>query len=174
MPQQSFVYVIYIRTTPEKLWEALLSPEFGRRYWFGMHMDSGWTRGASWNLNYPDGKSADAGEILEIEPPTRLVLKWRNEWSPEMKADGDTRCTITLEPAGESVKLTVLHEAEKPHRLIDAVSGGWPQVFSSLKSLLETGDALPRPSPPCPDPRKGGGGGPALNAPAIDRTARLS
>jgi uncharacterized protein YndB with AHSA1/START domain len=144
MPQQSFVYVVYIRTTAEQLWEALTSAEFTRQYWFGEHQETSWTKGAPWKLVFSDGRVADTGEIVEIERPKRLVLKWRNEFIPDLKAEGYTRCTITLEPQGEVVKLTVLHEAERPSKFIDAVSGGWPAILSSLKTLLETGKALPR------------------------------
>mgnify|MGYP000964903214 CR=1 FL=1 len=86
---------------------------------------------------------ADTGEILEIDRPKRLVIKWRNEFMPELKAEGWARCTIELEPAAESVKLTVIHEIDKTgSRFIEAVSGGWPKILSGLKSLLETGKPL--------------------------------
>ena len=144
MPDQTFVYVTYIRTTPDKLWEALTKPEFTRRYWFGSHQQSDWTVGSSWKLAFADGRVADTGEVLEIDPPKRLVLKWRNEFRPELKSEGYTRCTFEIETEGEMVKLTVIHEADRPNKLIDAVSAGWPRVLSSLKSLLETGEGLPR------------------------------
>ncbi len=145
MPQQSFVYVTYIRTTPENLWEALTNPEFNRKYWFGYYQESDWKAGSSWKLIFADGRIADSGEVLEASPPKRLVLKWRNEFRPELNAEGHTRCSFNIESEGEMVKLTVLHEADRPHRLIDAVSDGWPAVLSSLKSMLETGEPLPRP-----------------------------
>ncbi len=144
MTEKTFVYVTYIRTTPEKLWEALTRPEFTRRYWFGSHQETGWTTGSPWKLMFADGRVADAGEVLEVDPPRRLVLKWRNEFRPELKAEGYTRCTFEVERDGEMVKLTVTHEADRPHKLIEAVSKGWPKVLSSLKSLLETGEGLPR------------------------------
>jgi uncharacterized protein YndB with AHSA1/START domain len=151
MPGQTFVYVTYIRTTPEKLWEALTNPEFNRQYWYGSHQQSGWTPGAAWKLVFPDGRIGDSGEIVEVERPKRLVIKWRNEFRPELKAEGYTRCTFDIEPQDESVKLTVTHVADRPHRLIDAVAGGWPKVLSSLKSLLETGTPLPTmQDPKCP------------------------
>ena len=150
MPKQSFVYVTYIRTTPEKIWEALITPEFTRQFWFGFHQESDWKRGSAWKLISSDGTLTDSGEVLECVRPKKLVLKWRNEFRPELKADGYTRCTFDIEPRGEQVKLTVSHEAERPGKIIDAVAGGWPEVLSSLKSLLETGKALPRSSAPCP------------------------
>lgn len=144
MPEQTFVYVTYIRTSPERLWDALSKPEFTRRYWFGYHQESNWTVGSSWKLVSADGQVADTGEVVEIDPPRRLVLKWRNEFRPELKAEGFTRCTFEIDREGELVKLTVTHEADRPHKLIDKVSQGWPRVLSSLKSLLETGEGLPR------------------------------
>ena len=142
MPKTEFVYVTYIRTTPEKLWEALTREDFTRQYWAASISD--WKKGSPWKLVFPDGRVADTGEVLEVDPPRRLVLKWQNEFKPELKADGSTRCTFEIEPENDMVKLTITHEAERPHKLIDAVSGGWPRVISSLKSLLETGKALPR------------------------------
>jgi uncharacterized protein YndB with AHSA1/START domain len=142
---ERFVYVTYIRTTPEKLWDALLKPEFTRAYWFGIWQDCDWRKGSSWKLMFPDGRVADTGEVVEIERPKRLVLKWRNEFRPELREEGYSRCTMEIEPADEVVKLTITHEIDKPgSKFIEAVSGGWPKILSSLKSLLETGKALPR------------------------------
>lgn len=137
----TFVYVTYIRTTPERLWSALTSPEFTKRYWFGVHHDSAWKAGASWKLVFPDGRVADAGEILEIDPPRRLVLKWRNEFRPELKAEGYSRCTFELEPVDGTVRLSITHVMDREQsKFIEAVSGGWPLILSNLKSLLETGE----------------------------------
>jgi hypothetical protein len=89
----------------------------------------------------PDGRVADSGEILEIEPQRRLVLTWRNEFKPELRAEGYSRLTYELEEHGESVKLTIIHEIDKPDsKFIEAVSGGWPLILASLKSLLENSD----------------------------------
>lgn len=138
-----FIYVIYIRTTPEKLFEALTKPEFTKQYWFGIIQDTDWKVGSSWALKFPDGRVADTGEVLEYDPPRRLVLKWRNEFKPELKEEGFSRCVMELEQQGETVKLTVTHSIERDSsKLINAVSGGWPQILSSLKSLLEVGSAL--------------------------------
>jgi len=87
MPKDRFVYVTYIRTTPEKLWDALTEPEFTRAYWSGTWHDTTWKPGASWNLMIPDGRVGDSGEVLEVDRPRRLVLKWRNEFRPELRAD---------------------------------------------------------------------------------------
>jgi uncharacterized protein YndB with AHSA1/START domain len=148
MTSDRFLYVTFIRTTPEKLWAALTNPEFNRRYWFGMRQESAWKKGASWKLVDDGGEAWDAGEILEIDPPRTLVLAWQHQKKSELKAEGFSRATFTIEKAGPLVKLTVLHELEKPvadSKFIGAVSGGWPMVLSSLKTLLETGEALPRP-----------------------------
>ena len=140
MAGSSFVYVIFIRTSAEELWSALTSPELNRQYWFGMHQESDWQVGSAWRLVFPDGRVADAGEILEAERPKRLVLKWRNEFRPELKAEGTARCVIEIEPADAAVKLTVSHTIDRDDsRFIGAVSNGWPRILSNLKSLLETG-----------------------------------
>ena len=141
MPRSTFVYVTYIRTTPEKLWSALTDDmEFMKQYWFGVQCESQWTSGSSWKMVQPDGRISDAGEIVEAEPPRRLVIRWRNEFKPELKAEGESLCTMELEPSGPAVKLSITHTIERePSKLIEAVSGGWPKVISNLKSLLETG-----------------------------------
>ena len=140
MTKSTFVYVSYIRTTPEKLWSALTDAEFIKQYWFGVHGDSQWTPGSPWRLVFPDGRVADSGEILEADPPRRLVIKWRNEFMPEMHAEGYGRCVFEIEPAGEAVKLSITHSNEHENsKFIAAVSGGWPRIISNLKSLLETG-----------------------------------
>lgn len=145
MSKASFVYVTFIKTTAEKLWQALTEPEFNRQYWYGAYQVTDWKKGSPWKILFADGRTADAGEILEIERPRRIVIKWRNEFMPDLKAEGYTRCTIEIEPNGEVMKLTIRHEAEKegPHKFIAAVADGWPSILASLKTLLETGKALP-------------------------------
>jgi uncharacterized protein YndB with AHSA1/START domain len=143
MNNSRFVYVTYIRTTPEKLWKALIDPEFTRRFWNETWQDCEWKPGATWRLMIPDGRVADSGEVVEIEPQRRLVLRWRNEFMPELREEGYSRMTYEIEKKGESVKLTVIHEMEREgSKFIESVSGGWPMILSSLKSLLETGEAL--------------------------------
>jgi len=149
MARSTFVYVTYIRTTQEKLWSALTDAEFMKQYWFGVHCESEWTAGSSWTMLYPDGRITDAGEIVEAEPPRRLVIRWQHQNRPELKAEGDSQCTIELEPIGAAVKLSITHTIERePSKFIEAVSGGWPKIISNLKSLLETGTiALQDPYP---------------------------
>jgi len=143
MAGSQFVYVTYIRTTPDKLWRALTEPEFTRQYWMATTHESEWKPGASWKIIFADGRMADSGEIVEIEPQRRMVLKWRHEIIPDLTAEGYSRMTYELEQQGEAVKLTLLHEMDRPNsKFIKAVSTGWPMILSSLKSLLETGVAL--------------------------------
>ena len=149
MARSTFIYVTYIRTTPEKLWSALTDVEFTKQYWFGMHCESQWTAGSSWKMVSGDGQIFDAGEIVEAEPPRRLVIRWQHQNKPELKAEGESLCTMELEPSGTAVKLSITHTIERePSKFIAAVSGGWPKVISNLKSLLETGSvALQDPYP---------------------------
>ena len=138
--KSSFVYVTYIRTTPTELWTALTTSEFMKKYWFGMNFETDWKVGSPWKLIFPDGRIANIGEIVELDPPRRIVLKWRNEFRPELTAEGYARCAIELEPQDGAVKLTISHTIERADsKLIEAVSGGWPRILSNLKSLLETG-----------------------------------
>ncbi len=140
MSKPAFVYVTYIASTPEKVWAALTEPEFTRQCWFGTHHDTDWKPGSPWRLMFGDGRVADAGEIVEAQRPRRLVLKWRNEFKPELKAEGYSRCTIEIETVNEAVKLSIVHEIDAPgSKFIEAVSGGWPKIISNVKSLLETG-----------------------------------
>ena len=142
---ERFVYVSYIRTTAAKLWTALTSSEFMQQYWFGMSCESTFAVGAPWKLVFTDGTVADVGEILESVPGKRLVMTWRNQFKPELHAEGVARCTFDLVEDGAQMKLTVTHEIDvSPSKFIVAVSAGWPAIISSLKSLLETGTALPR------------------------------
>jgi len=138
-----FVYVTFIRTTPERLWSALTTPDFMKQYWFNMCIETDWKVGSSWKLAFSDGRLADTGEVVEFDPPNRIVLDWTNQWSPEMNAEGPTRCTMELEPIGDAVKLTITHTMDRPDsKFIGAVSGGWPRILSNLKSLLETGEIV--------------------------------
>ncbi|HEY4261708.1 MAG TPA: SRPBCC family protein [Schlesneria sp.] len=143
MTDSRFVYVTYIRTTPQKLWQALIEPEFTRQYWCETWQDCEWKVGSSWKLMIPDGRVGDAGEVVEIEPGRRLVLSWQNQFMPELREEGFSRMTYELEQQGEVVKLTVIHEMNRPDsKLINGVSSGWPNILASLKSLLETGESL--------------------------------
>ena len=144
MAKSIFLYVTYIRTTPERLWSALTDDsEFMKQYWFGIHCESGWTAGSPWRMVTGDGQITDAGEIVEAEAPRRLVIRWQNQFKPELKEEGASLCRIELEPNGTAVKLSITHTIERePSKFIAAVSGGWPKIISNLKSLLESGSIV--------------------------------
>jgi uncharacterized protein YndB with AHSA1/START domain len=144
-----FVYVVVIRSTREKIWDALTKPEFTRQYWAGTTQKSDWKKGSSWEVFTPDGRLWDAGEIVESDFPSKLVLTWRKEPSDkpflaQMHAEGFSRLTYELKNVDLGVQLTLTHEMDVDgSKLIGAVSEGWPSVLSSLKTLLETGTPLP-------------------------------
>ena len=144
MARSTFAYVTYIRTTPERLWTALTTDtEFMKQYWFGVHCQSEWTAGSPWKMVGSAGNIYDEGEIVEADPPRRLVIRWQNQHMPELKAEGTSLCTMELEPSGAAVKLSITHTIERePSKFITAVSGGWPKIISNLKSLLETGSIV--------------------------------
>jgi uncharacterized protein YndB with AHSA1/START domain len=102
--KSSFVYVTYIKATPERLWEALISPEFATKYWLGNRPEAEWKVGGAWKLVFPNGTIADVGEITAFDPPKLLSIRWRNEWAPELNAEGWSVCTMELEQAGKAVK----------------------------------------------------------------------
>ncbi|MEO7338445.1 MAG: SRPBCC family protein [Caldimonas sp.] len=141
MARSTFLYTTYIRTTPERLWSALTGDsEFMKQYWFGMHCESDFTTGAAWKLVNDRAEVWDAGEIVEADPPRRLVIRWQHQMRPELEAEGASLCTMELVPVDKAVKLTITHSVEREgSKLVEAVSGGWPKILSNLKSLLETG-----------------------------------
>ena len=144
MAESEFVYVTYIRTTAEKLWQALTEPEFTRKFWVDTVQECAWKPGATWTLRIPDGRVADTGEVVEIDWPRKLVLTWQNHLFPECEAEGFSRMTYVLEAKGGTVKLTLTHSMEKKDsKTIKAVSNGWPYILAGLKTLLETGESLP-------------------------------
>ena len=141
MADSRFVYVTYIRTTPEKLWQALTNPKFIRSYFYGATQESDWKRGSSWKIMIPDGRVADSGEVLEVEPNRRLVLKWRNELKSEMRKEGYSRMTYEIEKSDSSVKLTVVHEMERAgSKFIDA---GRPRRLTTSHSLMPSATPPP-------------------------------
>ena len=142
MVRSTFVYVSYIGATPEKLWSALTDAQLMKQYWFGTHCESKWKAGSSWKHLLGD-QILDAGEIIEVEPPRRLVIRWQNQSKRELEAEGVSRCTMELERNGTAVKLSITHTIERESsKLIEAVSGGWSKVVSNLKSLLEIGSVV--------------------------------
>jgi uncharacterized protein YndB with AHSA1/START domain len=141
MSKPEFVYVIYIETTPEKVWEALTNSEFSKRYWDGTEVRSNWKVGSPFAL-VKDGKTYDTGEILSAVPPQFLSYTFKHELFEEMREPA-TKVAFTIEPNGKIVKLTLTHEGfVEGSKLLGAVSKGWPAMLSSLKSMLESGTAL--------------------------------
>jgi uncharacterized protein YndB with AHSA1/START domain len=143
MANSEFVYVTYIRTTPEKLWEVLTTPEFTRQYWGGNANISDWKPGSKWqHLGNSEEDVYVVGEVLESLPPKRLVLTWAD---PDDLTDG-SRLTFDIEPLDDLVRLSVLHGNFKADSVMAGkVSQGWPKVLSSLKSYLETGIPIDSP-----------------------------
>jgi uncharacterized protein YndB with AHSA1/START domain/DNA-binding transcriptional ArsR family regulator len=138
------VFEIYIKTTPERLWEAITDPEQRRVYQFGGGVESDWQPGSPYELGHPQGGVLAEGENLEVEPPHRLVQSFTALWSDEVKAEGTSRVTWEIEPVGDSCRLTVTHD-ELREGAHGELYGGWPMILSGLKTLLETGEALTTP-----------------------------
>ena len=139
------VFEIYIKTTPERLWEAITNPELRAKYSFGAAILSDWTPGSKFRMGARDGAVLlGEGENLEVDPPRRLVQTMLALWSDEAKAEGPSRITWEIEPVGDSCRLTVTHdqlrEGANPQ-----LYGGWPMLLSGLKTLLETGGLLTTP-----------------------------
>ena len=140
------VFEIYIKTTPERLWEAITDPDTRAKYSFGVRVRSDWTPGSQYELTGPDGKELwGEGENLEVEPPHRLVQSFVALWSEEVKAEGPSRVTWEIEPVGDSCRLTVTHD-ELREGADGELYGGWPMILSALKTLLETGETLTTPA----------------------------
>jgi uncharacterized protein YndB with AHSA1/START domain len=141
MEKPKFVYVTYIRSTPQKLWSALTKPEFARQYWGGNFNVSDWNKGSKWSHASEDepGSRYVEGEVLESVPPQRLALSWTD---PADSTD-TSRVTFDIEQVKEMTRLTVIHTDFKPgSTMAGKVSFGWPLVLSSLKSWLETGSGI--------------------------------
>ena len=139
------VFEIYIRTTPERLWEAITDPEIRSKYNFGSRIVSDWTPGSHYEMTHPgaDGPLGE-GEILEVDPPRRLVQSMVALWSDEVKSEGTSRVTWEMEPIGDSCRLTVTHDQLR-EGANEELYGGWPMILSGLKTWLETGELLTTP-----------------------------
>ena len=138
------VFEIYIKTTPERLWEAITDPEQRAKYSFGVQIHSDWAAGSSYRSSVPGAVEIAEGENLVVERPTLLVQSFRALWSDEVKAQGTTRVTWEIEQVGDSCRLTVVHD-QLPASANAELYGGWPMVLSGLKTLLETGELLTTP-----------------------------
>jgi uncharacterized protein YndB with AHSA1/START domain len=139
------VFEIYIKTTPERLWEAITDSEMRRQYNFGVGVTSDWTPGSRYEGVHPMAPAALLeGENLEVDPPRRLVQSFMALWSEEVKREGTSRVTWEIEPVGDSCRLTVTHD-ELREDANDEIYGGWPMILSGLKTLVETGETLTTP-----------------------------
>lgn len=138
-----YLYETYIRTTPERLWEAITSAEFTRRYFHGMEIRSDWKVGAAVTFHYPDGKAGVGGELLEYDPPRRLAYTWRFLFDEALAAEAPSRVTYEIEPRGATCLLRVIHDRfPAGSKVLPMISEGWAPILCSLKSLLETGEPL--------------------------------
>jgi uncharacterized protein YndB with AHSA1/START domain len=139
------VYEIYIKTSPERLWEAITDPEMRGRYSFGVQTHSDWTAGSEYTAGVPGVIDIATGENVEVDPPRRLVQTFTALWSEEVKSLGASRVTWEIEPVGgDSCRLTVVHD-QLPKGANPELYGGWMMILSGLKTLLETGEDLTTP-----------------------------
>jgi uncharacterized protein YndB with AHSA1/START domain len=134
------VFEIYIKTTPERLWEAITDGEIRSKYQFGSRLRSDWTPGSRFEMRMPDGAVVlGEGENLEVDPPRRLVQSMVALWGEDVKAEGPTRITWEITPVGDSCHLIVTHDQLREDAN-DQLYGGWPMILSGLKTYLETGE----------------------------------
>jgi uncharacterized protein YndB with AHSA1/START domain len=139
------IFEIYIRTTPERLWQAITDPEIRSKYNFGARVTADWKPGGRFEMSSPKADSLlGEGEILEIDPPRRLVQSMVALWSDEVKSEGTSRVTWEIEPVGDSCRLVVTHDQLR-EGANDELYGGWPMILSGLKTWLETGELLTTP-----------------------------
>jgi uncharacterized protein YndB with AHSA1/START domain len=138
------VFEIYIKTTPERLWEAITDPKMRAKYSFSVAIGSDWTPGSRYEATHPSGVRISEGENLEVDPPRRLVQSFTALWSDDAKAEGTSRVTWEIEPVGTSCRLTVTHDQLRDGAN-DELYGGWPMILSGLKTLLESGELLDTP-----------------------------
>jgi uncharacterized protein YndB with AHSA1/START domain len=139
------VFEIYIKTTPERLWEAITDPELRQTYSFGLRIMSDWTPGSRYEAVHASAPGVFCeGENLEVDPPRRLVQSFTALWDEDVKAEGTSRVTWEIEPIGDSCRLRVTHDRLR-EGANDQLYGGWPMILSGLKTLLETGESLTTP-----------------------------
>ena len=138
------VFEIYIKTTPERLWEAITDGEMRKKYSFGVGTSSDWTAGSEYRSGVPGVIDIASGENLEVDPPRRLVQSFRALWSEDVEREGTSRVTWEIEPVGDSCRLAVTHD-QLDETANSELFGGWPMILSGLKTLLETGELLDTP-----------------------------
>lgn len=140
----AIVYTIYIAAPAEKVWQALTSAEFSRQYFSGFAIEADLKVGGAFIARAPDGSVHIGGEVIECDPPKKLTVTWNVNWPALVEKLGPTLVTYEIEPAGDAVKLTMLqsHDRDISDDILSGGRSGWPAILSSLKSLLETGQAL--------------------------------
>jgi uncharacterized protein YndB with AHSA1/START domain len=138
------VFEIFIKTTPERLWQAITDPGERAKYSFGVATRSDWTAGSHYEAGVPGVVEIAEGENLEVDPPRRLVQTFVALWSDEVRQEGASRVTWEITPVADSCRLTVTHDRLKPGAHGE-IYGGWPMILSGLKTLLETGEPLTTP-----------------------------
>ena len=138
------VFEIYIKTTPERLWEAITSEQMRKRYSFGVGTVSDWTPGSEYKSAVPGVIDIATGKNLEVDPPRRLVQSFTALWSEDVQREGESRVTWEIEPVGTSSRLRVTHD-QLSEEANNELYGGWPMILSGLKTLLETGEDLDTP-----------------------------
>ncbi len=138
------VFEIYIKTTPERLWEAITDPELRAKYTFGVAVHSDWTPGSRYESVHPQGGPISEGENLEVDPPRRLVQSFNALWGEDVQSEGTSRVTWEIEQVADSCRLVVTHDQLRDGAN-DQLYGGWPMILSGLKTLLETGETLTTP-----------------------------
>ncbi|MDX1570852.1 MAG: SRPBCC domain-containing protein [Xanthomonadales bacterium] len=144
MSNPVYIYETFIRATPDRVWEALTSPEFTRRYFHRTRVASDWQVGSPVVYSMEDGTKAVEGEVLECDPPHRLVISWRPLYSPELADEPPSRVTFEIEAHAAACRLSICHDRfEEGSRVYEQIREGWSAIISSLKSLLETGEPLP-------------------------------
>jgi uncharacterized protein YndB with AHSA1/START domain len=144
MAESRFLYITYIRAPAQRVFAALTDPALNKQFWSGYHQESSWKVGSDFAIVSADGNAWDTGKVLAFDPPRRFSVTWNHQHDAAMKAEGESTCTFDLEALSDQLtKVTVTHVMPvADSKLIGAVSTGWPMIMSSLKSLLETGQAL--------------------------------
>jgi uncharacterized protein YndB with AHSA1/START domain len=138
------VFEIYIKTTPDRLWEAITNSDIRAKYNFGAGVKGDWTPGSGLEMSHPKGGLLGEGEVLEVDPPRRLVHTMTALWSDDVKNEGATRVTWEIEPVGDSCRLILTHDQLREGANAE-LYGGWPMILSGLKTWLETGELLTTP-----------------------------
>ena len=138
------VYVTYIAATPEKVWQALTTAEFSRKYFSGFAIEADLKVGGAFVARAPDGSEHISGEVIECDPPNKLTVTWNVNWPGLVEKLGPTLVTYEIEQAGDAVKLTMLQSHDRPisDDILSGGRAGWPAILSSLKSVLETSQPL--------------------------------